>query len=246
MQSPQVPGCTGRMGVHSGHGGGASGAGFVLPSFSAFVLRRGSGLQPRSDSAGRRGMGGTGAMGMDGNRDRERCGPGGQGSEGMWTRRDRDREGWGYARATWRVPRVADCTSRAGMRCAVSVSVGSCRPGPEPQHDHLGLRPHPSAARAYPDLSQFWDWGSTSLGPRGAGNCGDPRRANLRPSGPPYTPGAPGLAEGGDVTGGGAWGAGGKGGPGEGTPGCNASWVGAKFPALCRTSSPPNPDTTTN
>lgn len=36
----------GRSGVHGGHGGGAGGASFVLPGFSAFVLRGGPGCSP--------------------------------------------------------------------------------------------------------------------------------------------------------------------------------------------------------
>lgn len=46
MRIPQVPGCMGRSGVHGGHGGGAGGASFVLPGFSAFVLRGGPGCSP--------------------------------------------------------------------------------------------------------------------------------------------------------------------------------------------------------
>lgn len=84
-------------------------------------------------------------------------------------------------------------------------------PSQAPQHT-WGFSPTLPRPRCPRDLLQTRDWGSASSGPCGAGPRGYSRRGTLRPRPPPpYTPGAPRLSEGGDVTGGGAWGAGGKG-----------------------------------
>lgn len=89
---------------------------------------------------------------MEGDGDRKRWR-----TKEMGTGRDEDLEGWrprgtgtgrdGDARATWRVPRVSDCTSWAGTRYAVSPSGARTEPGTSA---HLGLQPHPSAAQVPP------------------------------------------------------------------------------------------------
>lgn len=78
---------------------------------------------------------------------------------------------------------------------------------------HLGLQPHPSAAPVPPRSPPGSGLGFRILP---SSRCGAPwvfpeRQPAAPAPPPPYTPGAPGLSEGGDVTGGGAWGAGGKG-----------------------------------
>lgn len=151
---------------------------------------------------------------MEGDGDRKRWR-----TKEMGTGRDEDLEGWrprgtrtgrdGDARATWRVPRVSDCTSRAGTRYAVSPSGARTEPGTSA---HLGLQPHPSAAQVPPRSPPDSGLGFRILRSlrRGAPWV-FPERHPAAPAPPPYTPGAPRLSEGGDVTGGGAWGAGGKG-----------------------------------
>lgn len=97
-------------------------------------------------------------------------------------------------------------TAQAGRGRGARCRRRELGPGQAPQHT-WGFSP--TLPRR--NLLQARDWGSASSRLRGAGPRGYSRRGSLRPRAPPYTPGAPRLSEGGDVTGGGAWGAGGKG-----------------------------------